>query len=137
MNLDSLTFLQDKFTATNPDDLGSMELLNPQLLEGAWNASAARITEIVADYELTGDLARSYGRIEELRWRLRYRTEHRDKQLDTMMQPLIDELHTEVAHLLEGVTRQIADPSAQPIGLVHTDAATVVGTGTPITVSEH
>jgi hypothetical protein len=32
----------------------------------------------VADFGLVGDLARTYGRIEELRWRLRYRSDHRE-----------------------------------------------------------
>jgi hypothetical protein len=56
--------------------------VNPQLLEGAWTASAPRLSELVADYELIADLATVYGRIEELRWRLRFRTEHTSALLD-------------------------------------------------------
>ena len=48
--------------------------LNPELLEGAWAANAPRLSEILADYELTAKLASTYGRTEELRWRLRQRT---------------------------------------------------------------
>jgi hypothetical protein len=36
---------------------------NPQLLEGAWNASAPRLSELIADYKLIADLATVYGRL--------------------------------------------------------------------------
>jgi hypothetical protein len=94
--------------------------VHPQLLEGAWAASVSRLSELVADYELIADLATAYGRIEELRWRLRYRTEHRSSWLDEMTVPLVDELRAEVADLLDRVGRQIEQPSVQPLGLVHT-----------------
>ena len=44
--------------------------VNSELLEGAWAANAPRLSEILSDHELVGDLAATYGRIEELRWRL-------------------------------------------------------------------
>ena len=46
---------------------GTFLFANPQLLEGAWTASASRLSELIADYELIADLATAYGRIEELR----------------------------------------------------------------------
>jgi hypothetical protein len=110
------------------DDLGALKLppregmflvLNPQLLAGAWLASATRLTELVPDYKLTGDLAFTYGRIEELRWRLRYRTEHHDAQLDAMIVPLVDEIRTEVIDLLARVRNVIDNPPDQPLGLLH------------------
>jgi hypothetical protein len=94
--------------------------MNPQLLEGAWTASASRLSELVADYKLIADLATAYGRIEELRWRLRYRTEHRGEWLDAMTASLVEELQPEVDDLLGRVARQIDEPSVQPLGLVHT-----------------
>lgn len=94
-------------------------ILNPQLLEGAWTASATRLSELIADYELIANLATTYGRIEELRWRLRHRTEHQTAVLDGMTAPLIEELRGEVVDLLERVEKQLADPSVQPLGLLH------------------
>ena len=106
--------------------------LNPQLLEGAWTASASRLSELVADHKLIADLATAYGRIEELRWGLRYRTENRNDWLDPMTAPLVDMLRSEVDDLFERVTRQIEQPNVQPLGLVHTSAvgATVGTTAT-------
>jgi hypothetical protein len=96
--------------------------VNPQLLEGAWIASAPRLSELVSDYKLIADLATAYGRIEELRWRLRYRTEHRAEWLDTITVGLVEELGPKVDDLLERVARQINEPSVQPLGLAHTKA---------------
>lgn len=94
-------------------------IVNPQLLEGAWTASASRLSELVADYKVIADLAVAYGRIEELRWRIRYRTEHHSDLLDTMIAALVDELREEVATLRERVRQQIDDPTVQPLGLLH------------------
>jgi len=49
--------------------------LHPLLLDGAWAANAPRLSEILTDHSLVGSLASAYGRIEELRWRVRARTE--------------------------------------------------------------
>src|SRR6266540_686679 len=92
---------------------------HPQLLEGAWTANAPRLSELVADYDLIGDLAMTYGRIEELRWRLRHRSENMTKDLDEMTIPLITELRGEVDDLLERVGEQIDHPSVQALGLLH------------------
>jgi hypothetical protein len=95
------------------------ELRNPQLLEGAWIANAPRLSELIADYELIADLATAYGWIEELRWRIRYRTEHASARLDGMTAPLVEELRAEVADLIERVKEQVAVPDVQPLGLLH------------------
>jgi len=68
------------------------------------------LSELVADYGLIGDLATTYGRIEELRWRLRHRSENMTKDLDPMTAPLIAELRGEVDDLLERVAAQIDHP---------------------------
>lgn len=118
-----------------------VDVLHPELLDGAWTANAPRLTQLVANYELTTKLASTYGRIEELRWRLRQRTatiavmagSHVAQQLrvsiDNMTRPLVAELHDEITDLVQQVTAQIDNPDVQPLGLVHTDAATVTGTG--------
>lgn len=105
--------------------------------------NAPRLTELVADYELMAKLASTYGRIEELRWRLRQRTAtiavmagsdvaaSLRVSLDRMTRPLIDELHDEVTDLLERVDSQIESPDVQPLGLMHKDAATVTLRITP------
>jgi hypothetical protein len=100
--------------------------VNPQLLEGAWTANAPRLSELVADYGLIADLATAYGRIEELRWRLRFRTEHMSTLLDDMTKPLVDELRDEVDRLLERLLLQIAQPMVQPLGLVHVKSGSLV-----------
>jgi hypothetical protein len=96
-------------------DSSHITLLHPQLLEGAWNANAPRLSELVADHELIGDLAIAYGRIEELRWRLRHRTQSRDPQLDRITETLVSELRIEIEDLTERVAAQIALPHVQPI----------------------
>jgi hypothetical protein len=91
----------------------------------------------MADYELTSNLASTYGRIEELRWRLRQRTatiavmagsgiaKSLVESLQSMTLPLITELQGEVTQLLEQVEQQMTNPEVQPLGLLHRDAATV------------
>jgi hypothetical protein len=92
--------------------------VNPQLLDGAWIASASALAELLADYELTADIARVYGRIEELRWRLRTRTETRVNTLDTMTIALVDELGPEVDALLPRIDVEIENPSLRLGGIV-------------------
>jgi hypothetical protein len=129
-NAESLRILADAFGIPGPSGVEpagvsrpegvDFSFRNPELLEGAWTASASRLSELVAEYELVADLATAYGRIEELRWRLRYRTEHRSTWLDTMTASLVSELQLDVTDLLERVARQIEQPSVQPLGLAHT-----------------
>jgi hypothetical protein len=75
-NSDSLSFLIDAYRNVSHGRRETLDskLLHPQLLEGAWIANAPRLSELVADYDLIGDLATTYGRIEELRRRLRNRS---------------------------------------------------------------
>lgn len=95
------------------NEVPEFEYLHPQLLGGAWTANAPQLSELVEDYDLIADLARAYGRIEELRWRLRYRTEHTTKVLDPITAPLVVELREEVAGLLERVDTQIEEPTVR------------------------
>jgi hypothetical protein len=130
-NAESLAFLSRAVTkATKESPL--FQAVHPQLLEGAWSANAPHLSELVADYELIAKLATTYGRIEELRWRIRYRTDHVTTILDEMTEPLINELREEVADLVERVRAQVDEPSVQPLGLQHTAsfAASITGTGT-------
>jgi hypothetical protein len=106
-------------------------LLNPQLLEGAWNANAPRLTELTADYKLIADIATAYGRIEELRWRLRVRTEQKEIGSDDLTSQLVEELRPEVADLLQRITHQLENPDVQPVGLTHVTSGTVIGRGIP------
>ena len=55
--------------------------------------------------------------LEELRWRLRYRTEHHSVLLDGMTAPLVTQLRGEVEDLLKRVRRQISGPTVQTIGV--------------------
>jgi membrane protein implicated in regulation of membrane protease activity len=116
-NAESLDNLIESF----PRGVGGevFAVLNPELLEGAWIASAPRLSEVVADYGLIAELATAYGRIEELRWRLRYRTEHQSTLLDRMTWPLLDQVRDEVNGLLKRVAQQIEEPSVQPVGMLH------------------
>jgi hypothetical protein len=119
----SLKFL---YGALDPGgDSDTFRILHPELLDGAWQANAPRLTEIIADYTLTSDLAASYGRIEELRWRLRHRTAQLTTALDGMTKPLVDELLAEVRDLSARVTRQIEQPDVQTLGRIHEDAGEV------------
>jgi hypothetical protein len=93
-------------------------LVNPQLLERAWTASASRLAELIRDYELIADLGTVYERIEELRWRVRYRTEHERTILDKAIRALVVELRPEVEDVLTRVEQEIAGPHVHPTGLV-------------------
>jgi hypothetical protein len=112
-----------------PAGPGQFNVANPQLLEGAWMASASRVAELTADYQLVADLAAFYGRLEELRWRIRYRTEHQSVMLDGMTAPLVDELRKEVEKLQADVKTQIASPDVRPVGLSHKVALHDVAVG--------
>jgi hypothetical protein len=128
-NAESLDVIEPSLTGSSPESGVPLSVsepasfdfsfVNPQLLEGAWTASAPRLSELVADYKLIADLATAYGRIEELRWRLRYRTEHRSTWLDTMTVDLVDELRPEISDLIERVAAEIKQPTVQPLGLAH------------------
>jgi hypothetical protein len=96
----------------------SFTFLDTELLEGAWTANAPQLSELLADFDLVGDLAITYGRLEELRWRLRARSELRTLDLDPMTAPLVDELRVEVADLLKRIDAQIEQPTVQPFGLL-------------------
>lgn len=95
----------------------SSSFSNPQLLDGAWAASASCLSELVADFKLIADLSVTYGRLEELRWRLRYRTEHHSALLDGMTAPHVTQPRGEVEDLLKRVGRQISGPTVQTIGV--------------------
>lgn len=66
--------------------------VNPQLLAGAWSASASALAELLEDVDLTAEIAFTYDRLEELRWRLRTRAESRTNDLDQMSIALVAEL---------------------------------------------
>jgi hypothetical protein len=127
-NDESIAMLMREFAealeATRTGTRG-MRALHPQLLDRAWNANAPRLAELVADYELIAELGITYGRIEELRWRLRHRTESRSAELDTMTARLVEELRDENRDLLERVDAQIQNPDVQQLGLVHKVSGTV------------
>src|SRR5262245_20516357 len=116
VNQESLTELQ---LDLEPRPDRTFAFLHPELIEGAWTANAPQLSELMADHELVGDLAIAYGRIEELRWRLRFRSELRTMELDAMVAPLVDELRVEVTDLLSRVDAQIEQPTVQPLGLLH------------------
>lgn len=100
--------------------IGAVEdLLHPELLDAAWASSGERLGDLLAEYDLVGDLATFYGRLEELRWRIRHRTQARDSWLDGMTKGLADEMQGEVESLLERVAKQTRDPVVRPVGLVH------------------
>lgn len=99
--------------------LGPHVAVHPQLLDRAWTASAPALAELVADYELTADIARTYGRIEELRWRLRTRTQLAlTGGLEGMTSLLVAELIPETEKLLERIDAEIAEPSVRFGGIV-------------------
>jgi hypothetical protein len=125
----SIDMLADKVPAIA---MGAVhDLLHPELLDGAWVASGARLGDLLANYDLAADLATFYGRLEELRWRIRHRTAVRDSYLDPMTRQLAVEMKDEVAELLDRVTEEAKNPEAQPIGLVHVDAGMVMAVGKP------
>lgn len=135
-NLASIGRLKSGYSKTPPGE-GQVPIIHPELLDGAWSANAPRLTEIVADYELTSSLASTYGRIEELRWRIRQRTAtlavsagsdvatRLADALQEITEPLLGELDTELVDLLARVRAQIESPDVQPLGLLHRDAGTV------------
>ncbi len=114
-NKKSVEDLTKSLRAAMNMDLPPMAV-NSELLEGAWAANAPRLSEILSDHELVGDLAATYGRIEELRWRLRQRTALLGVNLDVayaiarMTQPLVDELVGEIADVLGRVEEAIEEP---------------------------
>lgn len=140
-NLESIKTLDKGFGEERTPE--TLPVLHPELLDGAWAANASQLTELMADYALTSKLASTYGRIEELRWRLRQRTAtiavmagskvaaQLTTALEEVTKPLISELLTEVKDLLERVGSQIDSPDVQPLGLLHRDAATVTLRITP------
>jgi hypothetical protein len=99
----------------------------PQLLRGAWVASAEPLGRIVADHELIARLGFVYGRIEELQWRLRLRAERSELTtvLDLMTEPLAKELLTEVEQLIADVSSEEESPSVQEFGLLHRSSSSV------------
>jgi hypothetical protein len=117
-NLESLEYLTGKLGDPFATGGGGFQLLHPQLLDVAWAANAPQVSQLAADYELVADLATAYGRIEELRWRLRYRSDHVTAVIDEMTAPLVDELRDEVNDLSARVAAQIDKPAVQELGLV-------------------
>ena len=96
-------------------DLAPGVIVNPQLLAGAWTASAPSLAKLLADYELTADAARIYDRIEELRWRLRTRTtDHlHEPAFDDMIRALAKELIGQTEALEQAIVWEIDDPAVQ------------------------
>lgn len=98
------------------DARGSLayKIVLPQLLDGSWIASGAALSSIASDYELVAELSTFYGRINELRWRLRRRLDVADpgaQQLfDAMIEPLINEMRGEVAGLIKRVSTESEEP---------------------------
>jgi hypothetical protein len=127
----SLGFLATHLAKT--EVAGTFQILHPELLDGAYRANATRLTELIADFELTSKLSSTYGRIEELRWRLRQRTAQLTTALDSMTAPLVDELLGEVIDLHQRIGAQVIAPAIQPTGLRTDDAAFVTGHGIPLT----
>jgi hypothetical protein len=94
-------------------------LLHPELLGGAWTASGERLGDLLADYDLVAMLATFYGRLEELRWRIRYRTQARDSYLDGMTKALSVEMQKEVNEALNRVLNEADNPEVRRVGIVH------------------
>lgn len=110
--------------------LGPHVAVHPQLLDRAWTTSAPSLAELVADYRLTADIARTYGRIEELRWRLRTRTQlSLQGGLEGMISALVAELITETKELVERIDAEIANPSVR-FGVVHALQGTIAARAT-------
>jgi hypothetical protein len=82
----------------------------PLLLEGSWAANAQALSVLIADAELIGDLSAFYGRVEELRWRLRYQAESTVpaviEAVGRRTMPLVEEMRDEVRDLIPRVEQQ-------------------------------
>jgi hypothetical protein len=74
--------------------------LHPELLDASWHASATRLSELLSNYELVADLATFYSRLEELRWRIRFRTQAQSSILDEMTHKLAHEMVKEMDDVL-------------------------------------
>jgi hypothetical protein len=96
---------------------GIWRILHPQLLDGAWAASGGRLGDLLADYELVSDVSIFYGRLEELRWRLRYRTQARIDDLDRMTLGLASEMKDDVVGLLKRISEEERQPGVR--GVTH------------------
>lgn len=101
---------------------GQFKLVHPQLLGGTWASSGERLGDLLQQYELVARLSTFYGRLEELRWRVRHRTEVMSDRMDRMTLALAKELVGEVAGLLDDVRAQEPNPVIRPVGLVHARA---------------
>jgi hypothetical protein len=110
------------------------QLLNPELLDGAWAMSCERLGDLLADYGLVAHLATFYGRLEELRWRIRHRTGQRDSYLDGMAKALAIEMKDEVDEALKRVTDEAKDPEVQRVGIVHVKSGTI-GVATEVSLA--
>jgi hypothetical protein len=86
--------------------------LNPQLLEGAWIASAPRLSELIADTSWSLVFIRLTGG-SELRWRIRTALSTGDLSLDDSIRELATELRDEVDRLLEFFGQEIKAPNVQ------------------------
>lgn len=125
---ESLRALKEAFDMQAPlPDL----ILSPELLDFAWAANGPRLSQILADVDLVSKLATTYGRMEELRWRLRQRTSYMGfnpsmaHAIAMMTEPLVVELATEVDDLRTRVDQQAEKPDVQELGVLVTGAASL------------
>lgn len=100
----------------------TFKLIHPQLLAGTWAASGERLGDLLSEYELVARVSTFYGRLEELRWRIRHRTEARDEVLNSMTLALAKEMQQEVTTLIRDVRAQEQNPSVRRLGVTHTRA---------------
>jgi hypothetical protein len=105
-------------------------ILHPQLLDGAWSASGERLGDLLADYELVSELSVFYGRLEELRWRIRYRTQASSDQLDGMTLALANEMATEVTDLIDRVSGEERKPGVRGVTHIGRIGGSITPTGT-------
>lgn len=89
---------------------------------GMWASSGERLADLLQQYELVARLSTFYGRLEELRWRIRHRTKVMNDQMDPMTLALAKEMVDEVVGLLHDVRGQEPNPEIRPVGLVHVRA---------------
>ena len=99
-----------------PAPAGTFRILNPQLLDSAWKANSERLGDLLSDYKLVSDLHFFYGRLEELRWRIRVRTEATTTALDNMTKPLVKELQGQVGELVAEVGKTEQRPNGAIVG---------------------